>query len=146
MDYLTLHTGKKFEVPFDAIVVFSSNLSPSQLMDAAFLRRISYKVRLDPPSPEEYGEIFRRLCELHGLKYSEGIISYLLSDFYEKHGIPLCAVHPKLIIEHARAAGKFYGWKPRLTQELIEEAVENLAERVRGQDLPVRAVWDVSAS
>ena len=52
VDYLTLHTGKKFAIPFDAIVVFSTNLSPAQLMDAAFLRRISYKIRLGNPSLE----------------------------------------------------------------------------------------------
>ena len=131
VDYLTLHTGKKFAIPFDAIVVFSTNLSPAQLMDAAFLRRISYKIRLGTPSLEEYTEIFRRLCEFFGMKYSEKIVSHLVSDFYEKYNIPLCCVHPKLIIEHAKAAAKFYGWEPRLTHELIEEAFENLAERLK---------------
>ncbi len=131
VDYLTLHTGKKFEVPFDAIVVFSTNLSPAELMDAAFLRRINYKVRLDPPTVEEFTEIFRRLCEFYNLKFSDKIISVMMSDFYDKHDIPLCSVHPKLVLEHAIAAGKFYGWEPRLTHELIEEATENLAERVR---------------
>ena len=131
VDYLTLHTGKKFAIPFDAIVVFSTNLSPAQLMDAAFLRRISYKIRLGTPSLDEYTEIFRRLCEFFGMKYSEKIVSHLVSDFYEKHNIPLCCVHPKLIIEHSKAAAKFYGWEPRLTHELIEEAFENLAERIK---------------
>ena len=143
VDYLTLHTGKKFEIPFDAIVVFSTNLSPADLMDTAFLRRLNYKVRLDHPTVEEYTEIFRRVCEVHSLKYSEKLISYLLAEFYEKHDIPLCSVHPKLIIEHSEAAGKFYGWEPRLTHELIEEAVENLAERIRETSrttLPVQKI------
>ena len=131
VDYLTLHTGKKFAIPFDAIVVFSTNLSPAKLMDAAFLRRLSYKIRLDAPSLEDYTEIFRRLCEFFGMKYSQKIVSHLVSNFYEKYNIPLCAVHPKLIIEHSKAAAKFYGWEPRLTHELIEEAFENLAERIR---------------
>ena len=131
VDYLTLHTGKKFAIPFDAIVVFSTNLSPAHLMDAAFLRRISYKIRCGNPSLAEYTEIFRRLCEFFGMKYSEKIVSHLVSNFYEKYDIPLCSVHPKLIIEHSKAAAKFYGWEPRLTHELIEEAFENLAERIR---------------
>ncbi len=145
VDYLTLHTGKKFAIPFDAIVVFSTNLSPAQLMDAAFLRRINYKIRLDPPSVEEYGEIFRRLCEFFGIKYSDKIVSFLISEFYEKHGIPLAAVHPKLIIEHSKAAAKFYGWEPRLTHELIEEAVENLAERIRESARATPPVQKVSS-
>ena len=74
VEYLTLHTGKKFAITFDAILVFSTNLSPAQLMDAAFLRRISYKIRIDTPSLEEYTEIFRRLCEFFGMKYSEKIV------------------------------------------------------------------------
>ena len=143
VDYLTLHTGKKFAIPFDAIVVFSTNLSPAQLMDSAFLRRINYKIRIGAPTVEEFGEIFRRLCELFGIKYSEKIVSFLVSDFYEKHGIRLAAVHPKLIIEHSKAAAKFYGWEPRLTHELIEEAVENLAERIQSSsasDPPVQKI------
>ena len=145
VDYLTLHTGKKFEIPFDAIVVFSTNLSPAELMDAAFLRRISYKVMLGQPTLEEYTEIFRRLCEIHGLKYSEKIVSYLLAEFYEKYDIPLCSVHPKLIIEHSEAAGKFYGWEPRLTHELIEEAVANLAERIQETSRTAPPVQKISS-
>src|SRR5437879_1853403 len=62
VDYLTLHTGKKIEIPFDMLIIFSTNLDPADLVDEAFLRRIRYKIGIDAPSVEQYDEIFKRIC------------------------------------------------------------------------------------
>src|SRR6202008_129259 len=82
VDYLTLHTGKKFEMLFDQLVIFATNFPPEELMDPAQLRRVHYKMRVDPPTMEEYKEIFRRICEAYGLKFGDDLFAYLINSFY----------------------------------------------------------------
>ena len=126
VDYLTLHTGKKFEIPFDAVVIFSTNISPEALMDAPSLRRIPYKLQIDPPSEEDYETIFRRVCKSYGLEFSKDLVSYLMDDFYNKKNIPLAGFHPKFIVDHVMAACKFEGVPPCLSHHLVKEALQNL--------------------
>lgn len=126
VDFLTLHTGKKFQMPFDEIVIFSTNLSPEELMDAAFLRRIKYKIRIDLPTPDDYAEIFRRMCVLYKLPYPQHVVEYLLRDFYPKSELPPSAVHPKMIVEHVVAASKYLNRKPEFTKELVDDALDSL--------------------
>jgi hypothetical protein len=138
VDYLTLHTGKKFEIPFDELVIFSTNLSPEELSDPAFLRRIQYKIRVDPPTVEDYKEIFRRICELYKLDLSEEIVSFILDSFYPGTQTPVAAFHPKFIVEHAIAACSFENVPPRLTLDLVKDAVENLL--IKDYDLGSTAI------
>jgi predicted ATPase with chaperone activity len=126
VDYLTVHTGKKFEMPFDQLVIFSTNIPPNELMDAAQLRRVKYKLRIDPPQFSEYAKIFRRVCEEHALEMPEGILSYLLNDFYPKTGSGCAAFHPIFIVEHAIATCRFEGMRPSLTLDLVKDALGNL--------------------
>jgi predicted ATPase with chaperone activity len=126
VDYLTVHTGMKFEMPFDQLVIFSTNIPPNELMDAAQLRRVKYKLRIDPPQFSEYAKIFRRVCEEHKLDMPEGILSYLLNDFYPKTGSGCAAFHPIFIVEHAMATCRFEGMRPCLTLDLVKDALANL--------------------
>ncbi len=126
VDFLTLHTGKKFELLFDQLVIFATNFPPDELMDPAMLRRVHYKLHVVPPNLDDYKEIFRRICEMYRLEYSEGIISYLVNSFYNKHKIPLAAFHPKFIVEHVIAACNYAGQPPGLNQQLLADALENL--------------------
>lgn len=126
LDFLTLHTGKKFELLFDQLVIFATNFPPDELMDPAMLRRVHYKLNVNPPNLEDYKEIFRRICEMYRLEYSEDIISYLVNSFYNEHKVPLAAFHPKFIVEHVIAACNYVGQPPRLTQQLLADALENL--------------------
>ena len=126
VDYLTLHTGKKFDLPFDELVIFSTNIPPEELMDAALLRRVHYKLRVDPPTVEEYKAVFRRICNLHKLELPEDVLSYILNFFYPKNRTSLAAFHPKFIVEHAIAACNYEGIPPRLTHNLVKDALENL--------------------
>lgn len=126
LDYLTLHTGKKFDIPFDELVIFSTNISPGDLMDTAFLRRIHYKLRMDPPSEEDYKAIFRRICEFHHLEISEDMLSHLLHRFYYQNKVPLAAFHPKFIVEHAIASCNYEGVTPHLDLDLVKDALKNL--------------------
>ena len=89
------HTGKKFDVPFDELVVFSTNLSPEDLMDAAFLRRIHYKLFIGPPSAEDYTALFHRVCALRGLELPQTVLdrksTRLNSSHIQKSRMPSSA-------------------------------------------------------
>ena len=132
VDYLTLHTGKKFELLFDQLVIFATNFPPEELMDPAMLRRIHYKLNVNPPSVDQYKEIFRRVCNTYALNFSEEIMGYLVNSFYAKHKIPFSGFHPKFIIEHVIAACNYAGTPPRLTTELLSDPLENLVVRSNG--------------
>jgi hypothetical protein len=126
LDYLTLHTGKKFEMLFDQLVIFATNFPPDELMDPAQLRRVHYKLKVNPPTVEEYEEIFRRICESYGLEFTDEIMPYLLDSFYVKYKVPFAGFHPKFIVEHAIASCNYNGTQPRLTREVIADALENM--------------------
>jgi predicted ATPase with chaperone activity len=126
VDYLTLHTGKKFDLPFDQLVIFSTNIPLEEMMDAALLRRIHYKIRIDPPTVEDYKAIYRTICHLHELEPSEEILTYLLDSFYSNNIMPAMAFHPKFIVEHCITACNYEGIPPRLTMGLVRDALQNL--------------------
>lgn len=122
VDYLTLQTGKKIEVPFDLLVVFSTNLEPKDLVDEAFLRRIRYKIPIVDPSFDEYREIFRRVCQLKGIPYDDRALAYLIHEHYIKEKRPLRAVHPRDILDELADIARFRRQRPTLTAELLDEA------------------------
>lgn len=126
LDYLTLHTGKKFSILFDQLVIFATNFPPEELMDPAQLRRVHYKMKIDPPSADEYREIFRRICESYGLEFSEDIIAHLLNTFYVKYKVPFAGFHPKFIAEHVIAACNYLDTPPRITRQLLADSLENM--------------------
>lgn len=122
VDYLSLHTGLKIEIPFEVFVVFSTNLPPSQLVDEAFLRRIRNKVELRNPTFDEYRQIFRKECELKGIPYDESALVYLLKEHYIKQKVPLRACHPRDLLEQLISIARYTNRPARLTKELIDEA------------------------
>lgn len=98
IDYLTLPSGSKFQVPFNALVVFCTNIDPVKLLDEAFLRRIPYKIKMQDPTEEEFFKILRSSAEQHGIMYSEEMASYLLAQHFR--GIrPMRGCHPRDIIQ-----------------------------------------------
>jgi hypothetical protein len=126
VDYLTLHTGKKFSVLFDQLVIFATNFPPEELMDPAQLRRVHYKMKINPPSEKEFREIFQRICDSYGLAFNDEILSYLLSSFYRKHKVPFAGFHPKFIAEHVVAACNYLGVEPEISQQLIVDSLEDM--------------------
>jgi hypothetical protein len=126
VDYLTLHTGKKFALLFDQLVIFATNFPPEELMDPAQLRRVHYKLKINPPTADEYREIFRRICESYGLAFSEDIMAYLLNSFYLKHKVAFAGFHPKFIAEHVIAACNYLSTPPRITRQLLDDSLENM--------------------
>jgi predicted ATPase with chaperone activity len=126
VDYLTLHTGKKFAILFDQLVIFATNFPPEELMDPAQLRRVHYKLKINPPSAEEYQQIFDRICDSYGLEFSPEMMARLLDGFYSKYNVPLAGFHPKFIAEHVIAACHYLGSSPRITSELLADSLENM--------------------
>ncbi len=126
IDYLKIHTGKKFDIPFDEFVIFSTNISPNKLMDPGQLRRVKYKLRIDPPSGAEYVTIFKNACKRHDIYLGDEILSFLLEDYYPRTGMPLAGFHPIFIIDHVIAACQYRNEDPMLTEDLVRDAMENI--------------------
>jgi predicted ATPase with chaperone activity len=122
IDYLTLHTGGKFPVPFDCLLIFATNLDPAELVEEAFLRRIHYKIPVVDPTRAQYEEIFRRCCEGAGLAYTSETVAYLFDEFYDKRGIPPRGCHPRDLIAHVEDIAKYREIPPQLTRELVGRA------------------------
>lgn len=125
VEYLKLHTGKSFSLPFDELVIFSTNLAPRDLMDPAFLRRIPYKLDISGPSPDDYRKIFRIVAKAFDLEASDDILDFVIADLRE-NDFPLASYQPKFIIDQVRAACKFEGIPQQLRRDLVGMALGNL--------------------
>jgi len=125
VDFMTLHTGMKFSIPFDMLTIFSTNIEPRQLVDEAFLRRIPYKIKIDHPSERDYEAIFRLFCKNNGIEFKQDSFNYLLDNFYRKQDVKLNACHPRDIIEQIIVNARYYRRPPELTKEAIEAAWAN---------------------
>jgi len=122
VDYMTLHTGKKIEMPFDQLIVFSTNLAPKDLVDEAFLRRIQNKVHIGNPTVETYREIFRRQCESLEIPFDQNGLVYLLREYYVKPKRELRSVHSRDILRILIGIARYMDIPPRLTPDLLDRA------------------------
>lgn len=125
IDFLALHTGRKLEVPFEVLIVFSTNLPPRDLVDEAFLRRIRHKIEVSSPSYEGFREIFKRMAKHRGIPYDENAVRYLLQEYYVKNQQKLRANHPRDLIDQLIDIAGYLGEEPRLTKELIDQAADS---------------------
>ena len=124
VDYLTLHNGRKVEVPFDVLVVFSTNLPPKDLVDEAFLRRLRHKIEVGDPSYEEYREIFRRVAADKKVEYSDQGLAYLLQEWYIKRNRKLRASHPRDLCDQINDIASYLSVKPMMSREMIDRAAQ----------------------
>jgi predicted ATPase with chaperone activity len=122
VDYLTLHTGKKLEIPFEQLIVFSTNLNPADLVDEAFLRRIPYKINISTPTEEEFKWIFLQYCQRAGVPYNEEAVNYLIETQYRSGRRMMRCCHPRDIIDQVVNLCKFLQTEPRLTREYLDHA------------------------
>jgi hypothetical protein len=124
VDYLTLHTGKKIEVPFEQLVVFSTNLDEKDLVDEAFLRRMGYRARVEPPTPAAYVEIFKRASFTRGLKVERTCIDHLLNNYtLERRQMKAC--EPRDLLDRMTDICLFEGRTPEVNARLIDAAWRN---------------------
>ncbi len=122
VDYLTLHNGRKVEVPFDVLIVFSTNLPPKDLVDEAFLRRLRHKIEIGDPSYEEYREIFRRVAHDKKVEYSDQGLAYLLQEWYIKRNRKLRASHPRDLCDQILDISSYLSVPPIMTRDMLDRA------------------------
>lgn len=124
VDYLTLVTGHKIDVPFDSLIIFATNLNPTHLVDEAFLRRIRYKIPIPSPSWQEFREIFMRAAASRSIPYSDNSLQYLVMEYYVKSKHEPRGVHPRDILEELVDFAHFNEVPPTLSKELIDLACQ----------------------
>ena len=122
VDFLTMHTGRKFEVPFDVFIVFATNLKPESLADEAFLRRIPYKILAKNPTIEEYCRIFELNCRKRGLAFDPVMVEYLERKYYAPRRLQMRACHPRDLINHVVDICRYTGREPVISRELLDAA------------------------
>ncbi len=120
VDYLTLTTGRKFMLPFEQLIIFSTNLDPKDLVDDAFLRRIKHKIRIDPPTRELYTVIFQLVCRQREIPYEQSIVDSLFRKYYDTGRIPRSS-DPRDLLEMAQSICRYHEQPTLLTEELIDE-------------------------
>jgi hypothetical protein len=124
VDYYTLDTGQKFDVPFMTLVVFATNIKPAELVDEAFLRRIHYKVFAESPTRADFTQIFVNYCRQRDLRYDAALVDRLLDGYFQPRGIRMRGCQPRDLIEQALAHAEYVGAAPELTSELLEAACD----------------------
>jgi len=124
VDYLALHTGKQLQIPFDSLVIFSTNLDPGTL-DEAFLRRIPHKIMIPNPTLHEYYLLFQRVCESKGVPFNKEGFSYLVDKYYRRMNRALRACHPRDLVDQIVAIARYNKEQPVLSKENVDRACAN---------------------
>ena len=124
-DYLSLPSGRQIQVPFDEVLIFSTNLDPAKLVDEAFLRRIPYKIEVTDPQPREFRELFRQWCGRLSLEYSEDAFEHLLTKTYAETGRPLRYCQPRDLLLQVKNYCEFHDLPLVLTTKALDVAVKN---------------------
>lgn len=125
VDYLTLHTGKKFPIPFDELVVFSTNIPPGQLTDEAALRRLYYKIEVPKPNRQDFVTIFKRVCEQKNIEFRQEMIDFLFKERYDKLNLEPSGFHPKFFIDQVLSICEYYGTPVDVSNRTLGLAWDN---------------------
>jgi len=124
-DFLSLANGKKIQVPFDQLIIFSTNLEPKDLVDEAFLRRIPYKIEVLDPSEEDFRGLFKIMCPKLGFKYHEEALDHLIAKHYREVGRPFRNCQPRDLLLQVRNHCFYHNTKLELTADYFDLAAEN---------------------
>jgi predicted ATPase with chaperone activity len=125
VDFLTLHTGTKIEIPFDELIVFSTNLNPRDLVDDAFLRRIRYKIPINDPTHENFRLIWKIVSETKGVPYADEIVDYFVEKHMRTHGRPLRGCLPRDILDNILDVCRYRQIEPTVTAEMLDDAADS---------------------
>ena len=134
VDYLTLHTGKSIKIPFDEIVIFSTNMHPDDLMDPAFQRRIAYKLETLEPAQDVYRKVFEGMARKANLELTDFTFAQVMQTI-KINNAPLAYFQPKFIVEQVLASCKFEGIKPTFTADNVQDALANLFVKKGGDNM-----------
>ena len=129
VDYLKLHTGKSFQIPFDEVVVFSTNLPPSRLMDPAFLRRLPFKIEVGPPTPDAFRQIFHATAREKGIETSDEMVDFILAELTERNDFQLGGYQPRFLVDQLVSVSRYRGTLPRFDMNILRIAIGNLFTR-----------------
>ena len=124
-DYLSLQSGKRFRVPFDQLVVFSTNLQPKDLVDDAFLRRSPYKIEVTNPSEEDFRKLFKIIAEILKIPFRADMLDYLISKHFKETPREFRNCHPRDLLMQVRSYCLFNGMPQQMSKESIDFAVDN---------------------
>ena len=133
VDYLTLSTGKKIQVPFEQLIIFSTNLEPSDLVDDAFLRRIPYKIEVADPQPAEFHELFQMYCERMNCAYNADLVNYLIKTHFFEAGRRLRRCHPRDLLGQIRNFCTYNELDMELRKEYLDLVVNSYFTTVLNQ-------------
>lgn len=123
-DFLTLANGKRIQVPFEQLIIFSTNLEPEDLVDEAFLRRIPYKIEVDDPSEEEFHYLFRLHCESLNCEYRKDVVAYLVDTHYRPKQRAMRRCHPRDLLSQIRSFCRYHELEFELLPEYFDQVVE----------------------
>jgi hypothetical protein len=124
-DYLNLPSGRQIQVPFDQLLIFSTNIEPKKLVDEAFLRRIQYKIEVNDPSPREFRDLARQWCGKLGIEYKDEAIDHVLTKHFAEAGRPIRYCQPRDLMQQVRAFCEFHDLPLVLTAKALDVAVKN---------------------
>ncbi len=132
VDYLTLSTGKKIQVPFEQLIIFSTNLEPSKLVDEAFLRRIPYKIEIEDPSVEEFQALFQLYSRKLGFEYRPEVVLYLIQTHYRQTNRRLRRCHPRDLLSQIRNYCVYNELPLEMRQDYFDRVVGSYFTNVLG--------------
>jgi len=124
-DFLNLPNGKKITVPFDQLIIFSTNLEPRELVDEAFLRRIPYKIEVVDPSEEQFRQLFKILAPQMGIRYDQEAVDYLIDRYYKAVGRPFRFCQPRDLMLQVLHYCNYLEIEPEMKKEYFDVAVAN---------------------
>ena len=125
VDYLSLHTGNKDELPFDQLVIFSTNINPKDLLDEAFMRRLRHKVYIGPLELEGFREAFGMACVSKKVPFDGEVFDTLIKKVYEPKGLSFNGCHPRDLLDRPIDLAKFDEKVPEMTEDLLMRACES---------------------
>lgn len=125
-DFLTLANGRKIQMPFNVMIIFSTNMDPADLVDDAFLRRIKYKIEIGDPTPEQFRELFELMCKIKNVPFSERGFNYLIKQWYVKFNRNPRFVHPRDLLNQMHDIANYLGTEVSMDNpEIINRAAES---------------------
>ena len=133
VDYLTLATGKKIQVPFEQLIIFSTNLEPKDLVDEAFLRRIPYKIKIDDANEQEFHDLFRIYAEKYNCPYTPETVDYLIQKHYKPQNRPMRRCHPRDLLGQIRNYCNYNGLPMEMKPEYFDRVVRSYFTVLIGQ-------------
>lgn len=125
VDYLTLITGKKLEIPFDQLLMFSTNLNPADLTDEAFQRRVRFRIPVNDPDLDQFSEVFRLVCRAKGVPFDEAVFGWLVDTWWRPYNRPFRMVQPRDLVNQLIAIAKYLGQPPAMIPELLDRACQS---------------------